>query len=185
MSITPTLHWTFHHRLLCLFSAAFPIWFCGALHRNIGIKRLSRCTIQGRRIPISFIPPPIIGGSFIRANTSLSWLNSEKLFFRLTKSPLVSAAFFSQHLLYGIWHQGLRFHELQGTTAVFPSLLIDKLPPQNRTVEQNFGHKKPRKPYASGVFVYFEVSIISWRTAAHGELPSSRTSFSPSYENLL
>ena len=58
MSITPTLHWTFHHRLLCLFSAAFPIWFCGALHRNIGIKRLSRCTIQGRRIPISFISPP-------------------------------------------------------------------------------------------------------------------------------
>ena len=92
MSITPTLHRTFHHRLLCLFSAAFPIWFCGILHRNIGIK-----TEQSNRI---------------------------------------------------------------------------------------LGMKKPRKHVASGVFVHFEVSIISWRTAAHGELPSSRTSFSPSFSGL-
>ena len=125
------------------------------------------------------------GESFIRAKTSLSWLNSEKLPFRLTKSPLVSGEFFSQHLLYGIRHQGLRFHELQGTTAIIPSLLLDKpIPIKTEQSRQNFVHEKPPEAACFRGFAHFEVSIISWRTAAHDELPSSRTSFSPSFSGL-
>ncbi len=50
-------------------------------------------------------------------------------------------------------------------------------PKRKREQKQN-----PENRDGFGVFVIFEIiQIISWRTGEHGEQPSSRTSFFPSF----